>query len=139
VKLLIEANVIGEPNKDKIDEFYNDQFKIFKEVILLVRAQSFDHAYKIAEEKAEHENMDYYNPYDQLVQRSVIEYLDCFWLFDDDLESGTELYSRRITMPKDTDLKQFIDKFYPEVLSDDEKEHELKFVYFREFWGGTKD
>jgi hypothetical protein len=53
VKIIKQIIVEGEPDEKLIDEFYDDDGKQhFEETLMLVRAQSFDHAYKIAENKA---------------------------------------------------------------------------------------
>ena len=50
VKIIKEIIVKGEPDINLIDEFYEDNNeKYYEESLLLVKAQSFEHAYKIAE------------------------------------------------------------------------------------------
>ena len=53
VKIIKQILVEGEPNPDLIDEYYEeDGGQTFEESIVLVRAQSFEHAYKVAIKKS---------------------------------------------------------------------------------------
>ena len=44
VVLLFESTISGEPNADKIDENFYAGVKLYEEDIMLIRAQSHDHA-----------------------------------------------------------------------------------------------
>ncbi|BFJ01306.1 MAG: hypothetical protein PME_37410 [Priestia megaterium] len=48
VKVLYKYLIVDKPNIEKIDENY-EEHQIFEESILLIKAQSFDQAYEIAE------------------------------------------------------------------------------------------
>ncbi|QDZ79282.1 DUF4288 domain-containing protein [Priestia megaterium] len=48
VKVLYKYLIVGKPNIEKIDQNY-EEHQIFEESILLIKAQSFDQAYEIAE------------------------------------------------------------------------------------------
>lgn len=134
VKILYESTITGEPNKDKIDENYTDEYKIYEESIILIKAQSFDHAYKLAEKKAIAQELDYYNPYDQLVQVKFVRSLDCFELFDNELGSGTELYSRLIHTPKDIQPDEIVRSYFPETIPEDDNTPDYYFAFrVREF------
>jgi hypothetical protein len=118
VKLIYEFIITGEPNPEKIDEEYHTD-KMYEESIMLVKAQSFNHAYSIAEMKAKESEYDYISPYDEKVYYKFAEAIDCFHLFDEELETGTELYSRFLNVSKDISRDEFIDQFYPETIEED--------------------
>jgi hypothetical protein len=118
VKLLYECIITGTPNPETIDENYTNTHKTYEESIMLVKAQSFDHAYSIAEKKAKGEEIDYVNQYDELVEWKFVEVLDCFILIDEKLQSGTELYSRFLRVPKDVSREKIISHYYPETVEE---------------------
>ncbi len=121
VVLLFESTILGEANKDKIDELYSNKFKLYEEQIIVVRAQSSDHAYKKAEAEAIKQEMEYRNLYDQLVQRKFVDSLNCQCLFDDEIRSGTEIYSRLFKVQIDEKMEKFIKAYFPETLPHEEK------------------
>lgn len=134
VKLLYESIIVGEPNPEKIDANYSNQFKAYEESIILVKAQSFEHAYKIAEKKAKEAEMEYYNPYDQMVNCRFVDAIDCFRLFDIDLKSGTEIYSRMLHVPIKEKTEKVIEVYYPETLIEDDNEPDHYYPFrIREF------
>ena len=92
VKLIKKLNIKGKPKKELIDEYYKDTVQNFEETIVVVKAQSFDQAYKIAEEKALKDNEPYHNIYGQEVSWDLVKAIDCFLIYDE-IESGTEVYS----------------------------------------------
>ena len=98
----------GNPNNNQMDEYSFDNDKQdFEEVIILVHAQSFDHAYEVAEKKAAKHEKSYLNIYNQQVVWKVIAAIDCF-LICDELRSGTEIYSCFHTANKNENAKDFI-------------------------------
>ncbi len=115
VKLLFLSTISGEPNKDKIDEHYEDKFNVYEERIIVVKAQSSEHAYKKADEVAKQDEIEYYNPYDQLVSYKFVDSLNCQHLFDDEIKSGTEIYSRLFKVPVEVDTQKVIEINMPEV------------------------
>ena len=121
VKLLFESTISGEPNKDKIDEHYDNKFKLYEEQIIVVRAQSFDHAYKKAEVEAKKNEMEYNNPYDQLVQCKFVDSLNCQRLFDKEIKSGTEIYSRLFKVPIEEKTNKVIETYVPEIQACEDK------------------
>ena len=62
VKLLFASSISGEPTTEKLDEKYTNEFKLFEERIVVVKAQSSDHAYRLAELKAKASEMTYIGP-----------------------------------------------------------------------------
>jgi hypothetical protein len=119
VKLLYECIITESPNPETIDENYTNTHKTYEESIILVKAQSFEHAYTIAKKKAKEEEIDYLNPYEEKVEWKFVEAIDCFILIDE-LQTGTELYSRFLRVPKDVSTEEFISHYYPETAKGDE-------------------
>lgn len=118
VKLIFENIISGEPKPDSIDENYTNSFRNFDESIIIVKAQSFDHAYKIAEKRASQEELEYTNPYGELVNMKFVEAIDCYLIGDETLKSGVEVYWRQLRVTKDTDTEGFLDKYYPDTVDD---------------------
>lgn len=120
VKLIFEFIITGDPDPTKINEDYNSD-KHYEESIMLVKAKSFDHAYEIAEAKAKENEDEYINLYGEKVNYVFAEAIDCFNLFDEELETGTELYSRFLEeVPKDLTRDEFLDQYYPEKVNEDD-------------------
>lgn len=110
VKIIKQIVVHGEPAENLIDEYYkNDDVRHFEETIVLIRAQSFDHAYKIAEANAKRDNEPYPNIYGQMVFWKFIDAVDCF-LIGDEIKSKTEVYSCFYTA--ETSTEHFMEKYY---------------------------
>lgn len=84
--------VRGDPIPERVNENYSDTHTYFVESIILVHAQSFDHAHKIAERKAHENEETHTNPYGQTVEVKLIEAIDCF-IIGDKITNGIELYS----------------------------------------------
>lgn len=122
VKNLYESVITGEPTKSKVDENYTDRFKIYEESIMLVKAKSFNKAYKLAEKKAKKAEFNYYNLYDEFVEYKYVDSLHCFWLFDDIIKSGTEVYSRLIHVPKGVNAEEVKKAYFPESLPKDDND-----------------
>lgn len=116
IKQLFESTISGEPNKDIVDEKFSDDFKLYEERIIVVKAQSSDHAYKIADKFGKQDEMTYSNPYDQIVEWKYIDSLNCQQLFDDEIKSGTEIYSRLIKVPVNDKTENVIKTFCPETV-----------------------
>lgn len=119
VKVLFECNISGKPSLETIDEQYSNTHKTFEESIILVKAPSFEQAYVIAEKEAKKKEIDYLNPYDEMVEWKFRESIDCFNLFDEKFQSGTELYSRYLRVPKGTSNEKFISHYYPETVMEE--------------------
>ncbi|MFB2346678.1 DUF4288 domain-containing protein [Priestia megaterium] len=128
VKVLYKHLIVGKPNPEKIDENY-EEHQIFEESILLIKAQSFDQAYEIAEKKAKECEDSYTNVYDQTVKFQFIESLDAFLLFEEDeFPSGTEVYSRFLHIPKEESLANVLSRHYPEVTEDETERIRKNFI-----------
>ena len=119
IKLIFENIISGEPEPDTIDENYTNRYKTYEESITLVKAQSFDHAYKIAENRAKKYENEYTNPYGELVKHKFLESIHCFLILDESLTTETELYWRNLRVDKDMEKDDFLDSYYPETVDDD--------------------
>ena len=82
---------------------------VYEERIVLFKANSFDEAKDLAEAEAE----AYIGSEGKI---TCTDYMQVFHLFDDQIESGTEIYS--IMRTSDKSEKDFIDHYY-----DDGTEH----------------
>ena len=112
VKIIKQIIVEGEPDPNLIDEFYeDDDEQLFEESLLLVRAQSSDHAYKIAKKKTIEHEEPYLGKYGQQVLWKFIEAVDCFEMLDE-LKSGAEVYSCLHTTDKNETASGFIEKWF---------------------------
>ena len=115
VKIIKQIIVEGEPDPNLIDEFYDDDNEqSFEESIMLVRTQSYEHAYKIAEKKTMEHEIPYENKYGQKVLWKFIKAVDCYLILDE-LVSGAEVYSCfHITHNNET-ANDFIEKWFSEA------------------------
>jgi len=126
VKLIFENIISGEPKLDTIDKNYTNRYKTYEESIMLVKAQSFDHAYKIAENRAKKYENEYTNPYGELVHHKFLEAIHCFLIIDE-LTTETELYWRTLRVDKNMDKDDFFNSYYPET-SNDSSDIDYNFV-----------
>jgi len=113
VKVIKKLTLKGEPKKEWSDEKYDDKNTYYEEVIIAAYAKSFEHAYEIVEEKLKEEE-SYPNIYGQTVLWEVVEFVDCFLIYDE-INNGTELYSSIRKVPKDVSDKAFVDKLYNKI------------------------
>ncbi|PEJ60139.1 S-ribosylhomocysteinase [Bacillus sp. AFS002410] len=117
VKVIYECKISGNPSPEKIN-YEIDDLNTFEETILLIKAPSEEQAYLIGEKEALKNETDYLNQFGETVEWKFIEILDCFELFDKKLQTGTELYSRFIRVPKDLSKDDLIFQYYPEVVKE---------------------
>jgi hypothetical protein len=97
VKIIKKIVIEGEPNPDLIDEDYSDnREQLFEESIMLISAQSYEHALKAAEKRAKATEVSYQNKYNEQVIWKLIRVIDCFEIMGT-LVSGVEVYSRLYT------------------------------------------
>lgn len=129
VKMLFENIIFGEPNPDKIDAYYNSDSKLFTERIILVRAQSKEHAFKSAEFNIDKYEREYNNSYDQLIICKFIALLDCFHVEQGQIRTGTDIYSRSISAPLQEKTENIIKTLFPEFATcRGEKSNTLKTI-----------
>ena len=69
-----------------------DNHRFYEELILRVKAQSFDEAYEKAEKYMQDANCEYINIYGKMVKTLQIKAIDCFLAFDMEADVQ-ELYS----------------------------------------------
>lgn len=132
VKLIFEYIITGEPDTELINKNYSNGSKFYEESIILVKAQSFDHAYKIAEKKAAEIDLNHFNPYGEWVEYKFVEAIDCFCIGDESMKTGTELYSRFIRVKKELGSEEFLDMYFPDTIKENE-EIDYKYILgFRE-------
>lgn len=118
VKLIFENIISGKPEPDTIDKNYTNSYRNFEESIIIIKAQSFDQAYKIAEKKARQMELEYTNPYGELVKMKFVQAIDCFSISDETLSTGAEVYWRHLRVPNDIDVEDFLDKYYSDTIKD---------------------
>lgn len=111
IKLIYQMTVTSSPIPERIDEDYSDTHTFFEESIILVRAQSFDHAFKIAEQKAREINGAHINPYEQTVETRLIEAIDCY-LIGDEITGGVEVYSSCTPVHKEMTANEYLMRKY---------------------------
>ncbi len=92
VKLIYQIVVFGNPIAERVDEYYTDDHTFFEESIVLVRAQSFDHAYTLAENRAHQVEHIAVNPYGQTIETKLVDAIDCFEI-GESIGTGVEVYS----------------------------------------------
>lgn len=117
VKLIFQAIVTGDPIPERIDEYYSDTHTFFEESVVLVRAQSFDHAYTIAERKADDGERTHINPYGQTVEWRLLDAINCY-LIDDKITNGIELYSSLSPIKKEVTPSEYLMQKYEYNLED---------------------
>ena len=110
VKIVKQVVIEGAPIPSSIDEFYDDDDKqVFEESVMLVNAQSYEHAYKIAKKKSIESEVPSKNVYGQEVIWKFIKAVGCYQI-PDNLVSGTEVYSCLQITDKNETADEFIDK-----------------------------
>jgi hypothetical protein len=126
VKIIRQILLEGQPDLDlvkkvakdldlAVDELLEDNYKqSFEESIMLVRAQSYQHACKIAEKKAKEFVKPGLNPYGQNVTWEFVKVVDCYWIIDD-LVTGAEVYSCFHDTDKNITTDEFINKWFVSV------------------------
>ena len=112
VKIIKQILVEGEPDPAKLDDEYEEAtLQSFEESVMLVHAQSFDHAYRLAEKISTRYDQPYENPYGQTVTWKFVEAVDCFELFDQPCH-GVEAYSCFHETRIGVTPEEFLDKWF---------------------------
>jgi len=117
VRLIYQAIITGQPVAERVDENYSDTHTFFEESIMLVRAQSFDHAYTIAERKARNNSRTHTSTYGQTVEWKLVDAIDCYWI-DYELTNGTELFSSYTPVKKKITPAEYLMQKYEYNLDD---------------------
>jgi len=112
VRIIKQIIVEGEPVPELLDDNYADDSKnCFEEVFMLIRAQSVNHAYKIAGKKAVQDEQAGTNVYGQQVVWKFIKAVDCFLILDR-LTSGVEIYSCLHYTDKNVSACEFVQTWF---------------------------
>ena len=110
VKIIKQILVEDMPDPACLDELYKeDGIQCFEESVLLVHAQSINHAHKIARKMSEEGEVAYLNSYGQQVTWKLMDIVDCFQIVDK-LGSGAEVYS--CLHSTDDSAKNFMAKWF---------------------------
>ena len=104
-----------------------DNQKFYEESIYLVDAESFDDAYKKAEEHTKDFDLEHINPKGQKVKTEKIDFIDCFLAFDEE-DGVQEVYST--TLNNKSSLSE--DDFYKALTNQCDVE-ELDALRYEEF------
>lgn len=110
VKILFES--VHIKNEDISDNPYDE--KLFEESIFLIKAKTEEQAYDNGKEHGIKAQTEYLNVYGETVRWTFIKVIDVFELSDDNIESGTEVYSRFIFAKENDDADKVIERYYPE-------------------------
>ncbi|GAB3838353.1 DUF4288 domain-containing protein [Hymenobacter jeollabukensis] len=109
VRIIYRFIISGEPVPSTIDAFYTADYAAYEESIILVQASSFDEAYAAAEHIGRQNESTYLNRYHQTVTQSYYDYIDCFWLPNSTIKSGTEVYSNIVSTTRSITAEAFIE------------------------------
>jgi len=115
VLLLFESTISEKPDLNKIDKNFKNDIKLYEERIIIIKAQSYNHAYKLADNYAKEYESEYINPYEQKVNEKFIDSLHCQELIENEIKSGIEIYYRMYEESAETDVEQVIENRMPEV------------------------
>ena len=104
-----------------------DNRKFYEESIYLVDADSFDDAYRKAEEYTREFELEYTNPKGQKVKTEKIDFIDCFLAFDEE-DGVQEIYSS--TLKNKSSLSD--EDFYEAITNqcDAEEMYDLRYDEF---------
>lgn len=119
VRIIYQAVITGSPLPERIDENYTNTHTFYEESIMLVHAQSFDHAYTTAQEKLRDNLLTHRNPYGQTVEWKLVDLIDCF-LIDNKLTNGIEIYSSITPVEREVTPEEYLMKKYEYSLNSDD-------------------
>lgn len=109
-----------------------DNRRFYEESIYLVDAESFDDAYKKAEEYASGYDLEYINPKGQKAKTDKIDFVDCFLALDEE-DGVQEIYST--IFKNNSSLSE--NDFY-KAITDECDAEELFDLRYQEFNQGEK-
>lgn len=140
VKLIFQATITGDPIPERIDENYSDTHTFYEESIRLVHAQSFDHAYSIAERMGLAYKDEYINVYGQTVTWELVEAINCYRV-GDKIANSEEVFSSISPRQKEITPSKYLMQQYDYHLEDDDwndarKEEDLRLqtaLHFEQF------
>lgn len=120
VKLIFQFLITGEPIKERLDTNYSNDSTFFEESVRVVKAQSFEQAYKIAQKQAENDCSSYVNMYGQTVEYNLVDVIDCFEIYEE-LQAGVEVYSSYTCVSKSVSAKDYLEQKYSYCFNDNEE------------------
>ncbi|MGE5404511.1 MAG: DUF4288 domain-containing protein [Candidatus Saccharibacteria bacterium] len=112
-RILYEINISG-----KVDAALPDHelhYRTFEESIIVIKAQSIMHAHRVAEKKALEYECSYPNCYGEKVEWKFSQILDVIDLFDNKIETGTEIYYRIVRVPQEASMEEVVRILCPEM------------------------
>ncbi len=112
VALLYESVHNVEPKQ--VDENYDNSTETYEESHLLVKAESSEDATLLGKKLGQEAEHDYKNQYEETVCWKLVKVLDVFELMDEELKTGTEVYSRFILVPRESGTQDVLKKFFQE-------------------------
>lgn len=121
VKVVSKIIVDGEANfKDKN---YSNDTNYYEEQVLLFYAKSFEDAFDKAEKYMSKQVSfpSYKNIYGQTVRIEVLEYVDCYELFENPSKEEPEVYSNIYCVPKDISDEDFLINRYDYYVKDEDQ------------------
>ncbi|MGI2326863.1 DUF4288 domain-containing protein [Planococcus sp. YIM B11945] len=108
VKVLYACIISEERSQETMDIASPRDHKTFEETLFLIEAPSEEQAYAFCKKEVIKQEVDYLNVYGQKVEWKFIETIDCFNLFNRQLQTGTELYSRFLYVPDTISTEEVI-------------------------------
>ncbi|TRZ37354.1 DUF4288 domain-containing protein [Niallia circulans] len=112
VALLYESVHAGNPKH--VDENYDNSTKTYEESHRLVKAESPEEAGILGEKIGREAELNYKNQYEETVCWKLVKVLDVFELMDEELKTGTEVYSRYILVPRESGTQDVLKRFFQE-------------------------
>lgn len=113
VKIINVIDVIGSAIPELVDKHFLENYRAYEESILLVKADSFEQAYEIAEKLAKQDQTEYINIYGQRVEKRYYEAIDCYSVGEERIKSGLEVYSTFVRSTTQVQPNEFVQTFFP--------------------------
>ena len=112
IAILYESVHEGEPKN--LDEDYDTSTNVYEERHILVRATSTEEAELLGEKIGKEYEDPYENQYGETVTWKLVKILDSFELLDEQLKTGTEVYSRYILTEKVLTTENVLKRYFNE-------------------------
>lgn len=122
VKVISKIIVEGSP--EFTDKNYSDDINYYEEQVLLFEANSSNDAYKKAERYMAKAMLigPHKNIYGQTVRDEVLEYVDCYELFEKPSNQEPEVYSSMYFVPKEVSDEVFLSNRFNYYIDDEEQD-----------------
>lgn len=112
VAVLYESIHEGKPIH--VDDHYDSSVKTYEESHFLLKAASTEEASRLGEKLGIENEHTYKNQYGETVHWKFIKVLDCFELIEEELQWGTEIFSRYIVVEKEESTQDVLKRFFQE-------------------------